>query len=167
MAETRESFTKWYRGMTNEELLSRWETSHDMLTYESRNCLRTEMKRRGLNCLEPCQMNEIPVERQESDLLHRAVWLVPILLLILAIFDMPSGYYVFLRFAVAGALLFLLIRHVSRADGGAGWFWGFGVGVIVFNPFIPLWLTKTIWAAIDAVTAAALFVHMLKFRQRI
>lgn len=77
-------------------------------------------------------------------------------LLILALADMPAGYYTFLRLAVTlGAVTAVYAEW--KGDFTA---WGitFSLLAILFNPLIPIYLyDKSIWMPIDLI-AAILFV---------
>jgi hypothetical protein len=73
------------------------------------------------------------------------------LMLLCALAPCPYWYYKLLRWVVSGmALVFAVFGHST----GRGWGTGlFGLVAILFNPLIPLHLSKPIWRSIDIVTA--------------
>lgn len=77
-------------------------------------------------------------------------------LLSLAIFPFPYGYYSFLRLAVfvGGSFLsYQLYQHKS-----VGWAVVLACIAILFNPLIPVYLTREIWLPIDLICAVLFFV---------
>ena len=73
--------------------------------------------------------------------------------LLLATLDLPYGYYTFLRIAVTGVALYVAY---SGYKWGKTWaLWTFVTVAMLFNPLIPVHLTKDVWFPIDLVTAAA------------
>ena len=72
-------------------------------------------------------------------------------MLLLAIADLPYGYYTILRIIVtivAGITAFI----ASEQDNEA-WMIFFGAIAILFNPIIPIYLDKDTWVVIDVVVA--------------
>lgn len=78
--------------------------------------------------------------------------------LLLALADMPYGYYQFLRIFVSAVALYEAGIWLSKV-GNERTFWtiSFGITVIVFNPFLPLDLEREEWAWAN-VFGAALFL---------
>jgi hypothetical protein len=87
--------------------------------------------------------------------MQRRPHLVPALLitflLLIATLHLPYGYYTFLRWVTCGMggfTAFIAYRW------GAKWaVWLFIPIAILFNPFIPIYLTREIWQPIDVVCA--------------
>ena len=66
----------------------------------------------------------------------------------------PYGYYVLLRWVSCPTLAyFAFVSHESKQDS---WVWFFGISVLVFNPLIPLHLTREIWSVLNLVVIGAL-----------
>lgn len=86
--------------------------------------------------------------------------IIAIILLVLAIpAGLPYGYYVFLRWIItACSVLLLLIAHKS---GQIKWSACLVVIAVLFNPIIPIHLTKDIWIGINALVAFLLFLSFL------
>ena len=73
-------------------------------------------------------------------------------LLLLALADLPIGYYTLLRIVVSiGAVAVV----VTEFDNGINfWVIAFGLVAILFNPLIPVYLgNKGAWIPIDIITA--------------
>lgn len=82
----------------------------------------------------------------------RALLLICSGLLLLALADLPIGYYTFLRIVVTIGALAVIVKEY---DGELSpWIITFGLIAILFNPLIPIYLhDKEVWAAIDLIVA--------------
>ncbi|MDY0388017.1 MAG: hypothetical protein RBT65_12995 [Methanolobus sp.] len=76
-------------------------------------------------------------------------------LLLLAILPFPYGYYTFLRLAVFIGGSFLAYQLYLRES--VGWAVVLACMAILFNPLIPVYLTREIWLPIDLLCAGLLF----------
>jgi hypothetical protein len=74
-----------------------------------------------------------------------------VLLVLATVFDWPYGYYNLLRVVVSfcSAYLAWVATSVERVP----WAIAFGVLVLLFNPFLPVYLTRGIWRVLDIATA--------------
>ena len=72
-------------------------------------------------------------------------------LLVVALLPLPYGYYQFLRIAITIASG--LVAYSCFSEGKQGWAVGFGAICILFNPIIPVHLSKSMWAPIDVAVA--------------
>ncbi len=76
-------------------------------------------------------------------------------LLLLAIADMPIGYYTFLRIVVTIGAVAVVVYEFE--NGFNFWLFAFGFIAIFFNPLVPVYLNdKDMWMPID-FAAAILF----------
>lgn len=90
--------------------------------------------------------------------LHPILWIAAVTLLLVALLPLPYGYYVFLRLAIcAGALLLAVAEYHDH--GVSIWTLVLGVLVLLFNPVIPVYLTRDIWVPIDAGAAVLIGAH--------
>ena len=96
--------------------------------------------------------------------MHPAIWFIPAGMLGLALLPLPYGYFVFLRIVVCGGTAFLAWQHNTRIGLGV-WVFTLGGLAILFNPLIPIHLTKQIWAVLDVGAAAILVVHFITNRK--
>lgn len=81
-------------------------------------------------------------------------------LLLLALADMPYGYYTLLRIVVTiGAVVAVISEY---KNGINFWVIVFGLIAILFNPLIPVYLDdRDVWAPIDII--AAIFFGIKSF----
>ncbi|HZH08937.1 MAG TPA: DUF6804 family protein [Microvirga sp.] len=97
--------------------------------------------------------------------LPRFVWIIPALLLCIALAKLPYGYYTFLRIVTCGAAGFLAWREFQEAQKLTLWGLALGASAIIFNPIIPLHLARSIWMYLNLGVAALLVGHMLATRR--
>jgi len=76
-------------------------------------------------------------------------------ILLAALGDWPYGYYIFLRFVVCGVSIYIAIMAYEWKRSWVSWI--FGAIAILFNPIIPIHLTREIWQRID-IGCAILFM---------
>ena len=80
-------------------------------------------------------------------------------LLLLAIANLPIGYFTFLRIVVTIGAVCVIINEIE--NGLNFWVIAFGLIAIIFNPIMPIYLNnKSAWIFIDVV-ASILF--LIKF----
>ena len=84
-------------------------------------------------------------------------WMVPSLLLGIALFDLPYGYYQLLRVALFLTALFHLLQSVERSE--KPWAWVFGAIALVYNPISSLSLGRALWTVVNLSTIAILALH--------
>jgi hypothetical protein len=92
-----------------------------------------------------------------------AVFLVPEVLLVIALGKMPWAYYQLLRLVVAVASAWIAAGMFSREKQGAGIM--FIALVLAYNPFIPLRLGRGTWEVLNVGTIALLLVGLSIYRQ--
>lgn len=88
------------------------------------------------------------------------VWIVPTVALIAAMADLPYGYYTLLRITVticAGVIAYTTYQRRGTLTPGVILFGGIA---LLFNPIVPVHLTKEIWAPIDIAVAIVFVVHL-------
>jgi uncharacterized protein DUF6804 len=88
------------------------------------------------------------------------LWLVPIVLLFVATERMPYGYYTLTRIFLCGFASFL--AFVGWADRAASRIWCaiFGCIAVLFNPIIPIYLSRRTWFGFDVGVAIILAAHL-------
>ena len=91
--------------------------------------------------------------------LHPAVRLVPAALLFLALLPFPYGFFVLLRLVVCCAAGLLTYHEYSLRGRVSGWTIVLACVVLLFNPIIPIHLTREIWAPINIVTGLLMVFH--------
>lgn len=80
---------------------------------------------------------------------------------ILACFDLPYGYYTFLRIAITLGALAILTKEVQKDVNLLGITF---IGIVVlFNPIIPIhFFKKSLWMPIDILTGILFLVYGFK-----
>ena len=82
----------------------------------------------------------------------RALLLICTGLLLLALVDLPIGYYTLLRIAVTIGAVAVVVAEFE--NGINFWVIAFGLIAIIFNPLIPIYFgDKGTWMPIDLITA--------------
>ncbi len=97
-----------------------------------------------------------------SDRPHLIPCLIAATMCFVAIGDHPYAYYTLVRVVTfVAALVGGLVAY--RAD--RIWaLWMFGVVALLFNPIVPVHLTKEVWCYLDALAGAALILGGLVVR---
>lgn len=93
------------------------------------------------------------------------LFLIPAALLLLAMADMPSGYYVFMRIVVCLSCCIIARSSYNRGNSINASVVLFGLMAILFNPIIPIYLyDRDIWILIDIVGAIIFIIKGLLFK---
>jgi hypothetical protein len=98
--------------------------------------------------------------------ISRTVWLVPISLILVALAPLPYGYYVFLRIVFCIAAAYLAWSEHQEAKSINAWIVGLVILAILYNPLVPIHLTREIWSVINLATVLFLGAHMIKRYKR-
>ena len=86
-------------------------------------------------------------------------------LLLLALIDLPIGYYTFLRIVVTIGAIAGVITEFE--NGVNFWVLAFGLVAVLFNPIIPVYLgDKAIWMPIDIITAILFGIKSIMNQQQ-
>ncbi|MHC4541140.1 MAG: DUF6804 family protein [Planctomycetota bacterium] len=87
---------------------------------------------------------------------HLIPAIIAAIILLFALAPWPYGYYQLLRFVVCGAALYIAFMAYNWQKIWAAW--PFGFIAIVFNPLIPIHLSREIWQPIDVICAILFIV---------
>jgi uncharacterized membrane protein len=93
--------------------------------------------------------------------LYKTPIIVAVVMLFLALLDLPIGYYTLLRIVVCGTAIYL--SFVAKEIKKLHWVWIIGFIGILFNPFIPIHMDKEIWAFIDIIVGFTFIIVLLVF----
>ena len=78
-------------------------------------------------------------------------WIAPIVVLVIALFPLPIGYYTLSRLVVSACALYYAIQFHKRNNTTYTWIYGFLV--VLYNPIIPIYLyEKFIWVVVNLIT---------------
>ena len=88
------------------------------------------------------------------------------IMLLLATFTIwPLWYFQTLRWVVAGVAVYN--ANCAYKSGKKSWFLAMVVVAILFNPVLPIYLSKEVWVILDSITATIMFfsIFNLKFTE--
>lgn len=78
-------------------------------------------------------------------------WIAPIVVLVIALFPLPIGYFTLSRLVVSACALYYAIQFHKRNNTTYTWIYGFLV--VLYNPIIPIYLyEKFIWIIVNLIT---------------
>lgn len=80
------------------------------------------------------------------------------ILLFLAAFPLPYGFYTFIRIAVSGCSGYIVYHGLSKGNKDAI-LWLFAFIAILFNPIAPIYMSKEVWVIADLL-ASGLFAWL-------
>ena len=81
-------------------------------------------------------------------------------ILLLCLFDMPYGYYSFVRFAATAAFCYLAFKENQIGNNNKVIL--FIILAALFQPLVKVPLGRTIWNIVDVLVAAYLLYSLLK-----
>lgn len=90
---------------------------------------------------------------------HLIPALIVAIMLLVAVAPMPYGYFQFLRWAVCGVAVFIAFKSYAWKQPWAVWL--FGAVAVMFNPILPIDLTREIWQPIDLASALLFSLSIL------
>ncbi len=64
--------------------------------------------------------------------------------------DNPYGYYTLLRVVCCASFAYLTLKAFSQKK--EAWGWVLAVMAVIYNPLLPIHLTREIWSVINIVT---------------
>jgi len=94
---------------------------------------------------------------------HLIPALVVAVMLVVAICSLPYGYYQLLRWCTCGVAVFIAVMGYRWGKIWATWVFGFVA--VLFNPLLPIHLTREFWRPIDLVCAALFFTIVFVLRE--
>ena len=96
------------------------------------------------------------------------LFLIPAVLLILApLIALPYGFYTLLRLIVSVTAGFIIFHNYKGAGGINEITILFALILILYNPIIPVHLSREIWLPINFITSAIYFYGYFKIRKLI
>ena len=94
------------------------------------------------------------------------VLIIPGVLLIIApIISFPYGFYTFLRLVVTIAAIIVVVSSLKNKGGANNISIIFGLITILYNPLIPIHLSREIWMPINFITSGIYFFYLLKIKK--
>lgn len=89
------------------------------------------------------------------------------LLIVAPIIAFPYGFYTFLRLAISVSAGFIIYNSYKAKSGVDEVSIIFAIILILYNPIIPVYLTREIWTPINFITAGIFFYGLYKIRKQI
>ena len=93
---------------------------------------------------------------------HSYPSILAIILLVWAVDRHPYSYYTLLRWVTSGSAVAAFM--VGLQQKSVVWCWIMGMVALLFNPIIPIYLSRGIWAPIDIATAALFLVSIFSLK---
>ena len=97
-------------------------------------------------------------------MIFRSAQLITVVLLLVAVADLPYDYYTLLRFVVCPVSAFGAYK--ANAAKKRGWAWALGIYAVLFNPLIRTHLEKETWAILNIVGALLTVGAILALRDK-
>ena|SRR5690606_27257769 len=85
-----------------------------------------------------------------------ALWLIPAAMLLLALLQLPYGYYTLLRLVVCLTAAIIAFQSWPKHQA---WSIAFGLVALLFNPLILVSFDRETWAPIDVAVAMMYLSH--------
>jgi hypothetical protein len=104
-------------------------------------------------------MTDPSTTEKSNKTLPMVLWIVPALILIVAVFPLPYGYYTFTRIVTCLACIVLAYSTYRSTPPAFGWCAAFAIVAVLFNPIIPIHLTRGVWMGLDLGAAAIILAH--------
>lgn len=98
---------------------------------------------------------------------NKAIWLVPISMLLLSFLPWPYGYYKLLRIIVTGCAGYLTINEYSHTQSITPFVVILAFITVLFNPVIPIYFSREIWTILDFLVALTFGIHAVLIHVRI
>jgi len=91
---------------------------------------------------------------------------VPVIMLVLAFGAWPYGYFMLLRVIVFLAASLLALDIYRRTGDFRLWCAVFVAIAVLFNPILPVHLTRAVWGVVDPAVAALFIANFFMSRRR-
>lgn len=89
------------------------------------------------------------------------------MLLVVAILPLPYAYYTFLRLAICAVSVFLAYQHFVHQDSVDKWVVLLAAIALLYNPLIPIYLTREIWIVLNLIAATAFVLHFVALKRHL
>jgi hypothetical protein len=95
------------------------------------------------------------------------VWVVPAILLMIAVVRLPYGYYTFTRIVTCGAAALIAMVGFRNRGIVPAWSILMVLVAVLFNPLLPIHLNRSTWFYLDLAAAIAFVAHLFMVRQEL
>lgn len=97
--------------------------------------------------------------------ISRLFWIIPAAMLIIALAPWPYIYYRILRLVVCVCAAVVALQSFDRR-GWHAWTIALSVLAVLFNPVMPVHLTRSIWSVLNILGAVLLMGHLWVEREQ-
>ena len=109
----------------------------------------SELSEKGIKEFKNKKYNKLKKMKKTKD--KDIFWIAPIVVLVIALFPLPIGYFTLSRLVVSACALYYAIQFHKRNNTTYTWIYGFLV--VLYNPIIPIYLyEKFIWIVVNLIT---------------
>ena len=109
----------------------------------------SELSEKGIKEFKDKKYNKLKKMKKTKD--KDIFWIAPIVVLVIALFPLPIGYFTLSRLVVSACALYYAIQFHKRNNTTYTWIYGFLV--VLYNPIIPIYLyEKVIWVIVNLIT---------------
>ncbi len=96
---------------------------------------------------------------------HPSLWVLPSVLLMLALLPLPYGFYTLLRICICLVCGWLAYEQFKHDNAVGVWVVVLGAIAVLYNPILPIHLTREIWSILNVVTALLILAHLGMLRR--
>ena len=93
--------------------------------------------------------------------MNKSILWIPTIILILAVLPLPYAYYLVLRLIIPVFAILTAFSIYSKKSDDI-FIYVFGFLAILYNPLIPIHLTKDIWMVLNVLSAFAFIFQIFK-----
>lgn len=94
--------------------------------------------------------------------MEKYVRLFAAILLLVAIADFDYGFYMLIRFIICTISVYFTFAAYKTEN--ERWMWIYGMLAALFNPFLPIHLSKSIWVMNDLIVAITFVISVFKYK---
>lgn len=104
--------------------------------------------------------------KEKPSMKSKLLWIAPIAILVAAQLGWPYGFYIFLRIAVCAFAIILSWMEYSDRQEISSLSILLGLMAALYNPFLPIYLTREIWMPINILSIVILIWHYVDYHKR-
>ncbi len=110
---------------------------------------------------------ELAAHRHVAMRHNASLWLLPVVLLMLALLSWPYGYYEFLRLVICPVAAWIAYTQWRHDEAFSGWVVALAAMAILYNPVVSISLTREIWSVLNVLSAGVFFGHYVAVRRTV
>lgn len=89
--------------------------------------------------------------------------IIGLVLLFLALLNLPYEYYIFLRWAITIIALFITFVIWDKLENMK---WMSVIIAIIYNPIVPVYLSRNVWILIDILSGLIFLIILFMYKKR-